>query len=141
MPNIFHQSVEDILKAATPEQRLLWNDIFLKFGERCAISQYVFTGLVTGSRFASYTARRIFVAYECALSTNFPLAVSTSTIGVRDENNAANYSAGNVIPVWDATAAAMRYIQNPVDLNNIYFSYIVPGNYLWVKFIGYMVNY
>lgn len=141
MPNIFHQSVEEILKAATPEQRLLWNDIFLKFGERCAISQYVFTGLLGGSRFASYTARRIFVSYECVLTTNFPLTATSSNLAIYDENNAAIYSAGNLIPVWDVTAAAMRYIQNPVDLNNIYFSRIVQGSYLWIKFIGYMVNY
>lgn len=141
MPNIFHQSVEDILKAATPEQRILWNQIFLRFGERATISQYIHFGLVSAAPFSAYTARRVFVAYQ-AIMSGIGLATATPYSGaLYDENNAVNGSFSSNEMAWDATAAAIRYNGIEVELKNIYFSRIVPGAYSYIRFIGYMVNY
>lgn len=141
MTNIFHQSVEDILRAATPEQRILWNYIFLRFGERISISQYCFSGTIAGE-LTVYTARKIYLAYEMQYSYNgSSVTTSSGRVMAYDELNAFNFSLDNSYPAWDATAAAMRYLPQTGVIKNIWFSRIVAGLYNTIHFKGYRIIY
>lgn len=137
MPNIFHQSIEDILKAATPQQRLLWNHIFLRFGDRVAISQFTFIGAVAGTEILAYVARKLYLAYDVVHSSASVTAGATDLVIYYDENNAASSYYSNNRVIWDATAAAPSYIKGNIIVNNTYFSRIVANNYAFIKFIGY----
>lgn len=139
MPNIFHQSVEDILKAATPEQRLLWNYVFLQYGERASISQLFYIGSGLSAPYYAFTARRMFLAYELMISGNGVIQVAPTAPILYNEAGLANFQIQNNSVVWDATAAALRYYANDMIHNNLLFSRCTGG--AWHKFIGYMINY
>lgn len=140
MPNIFHQSVEDILRAATPEQKILWNYLFLRFGERIAISQFCFTGQFAGTEIATYTARKLYVAYQLTLayylsSANLPVAF------LYDETNSSHLELSGNIAYWDATAGAVRYTSQSNQFNNLWFSRINSAQYQRIHFVGYRITY
>jgi len=143
MPNIFHQSVEDILKAATPEQKILWNDIFLRFGERIAISQFYFCGALVGSELATYVARKMYLALSFSAATvNRGTAVANAaSITTYDESNAINFYLHHNSAVWDATAAALRYSGINPKCNNLLFSRVAFSSLELVQFIGYRITY
>jgi len=143
MPNIFHQSVEDILKAATPEQRILWNDVFLRFGERCSISQYVYFGSIAGAvELTTYVARKIFLAYEFSAGYTNSLALTPGgIITLHNEVGGAYFYGGENSAVWDATAATLRYTINKLELKNKYFSRFTTSQYNTCTFIGYRIVY
>lgn len=142
MPNIFHQSVEDILRAATPEQKIVWNDIFLRFGERCAISQLSICGAIAGLEIGTYVARKIYLPYNLTLFGTSAAGVATPFTTLYDESNAVKYVANNNLPAWDVTAAAMRYVSNTINVPLIYFSRITfGGGSTYVNFIGYRIIY
>lgn len=140
MPNIFHQSVEDILKAATPEQRLLWNYLFLRFGERISISQFVFGGASAGSELLIYSANKLYVAYQFNYNGLSAVGVNGAQVQFMDETNAVKYELTNNAPVWDTTAAAMRYAPNSASINNIWFSRCAPFTASRIQFIGYRIG-
>lgn len=141
MPNIFHQSVEDILKAATPEQKILWNHVFLRFGERVSVSQYYYSGMLTGSELATYVARKMYLGCQVMFSSN-----STAGTGFQlfDENNVANnWILVGGYAYWDATAAALRTLNGSKTEHNLLFSRatIISGLAQHIQFIGYRLIY
>jgi hypothetical protein len=142
MPNIFHQSVEDILKAATPEQRLLWNYIFLRWGERVPISQFYYAGALTGSELGVYSANKLYVAYSFKVSSNSAPSLATPIfLNYYNEANVIFQTDGVNLPFWDATAAAVRYSNSSSESFNIYFSRVAnTAGTVSVKFIGYRIG-
>lgn len=141
MPNIFHQSVEDILRAATPEQRIVWNYIYLRYGERCAVSQLQFSGNLIGSELATYAAGKMYFALQLSYSGTPAAAVAPEYLRLYDESNNIKFVISNVLPVWDATAAAMRYLNNMAYINNMLFSRLVMNTNDDISFIGYRLIY
>ena len=139
MPNIFHQSVEDILKAATPEQRLLWNYIFLRWGERVSISQYCFSGNSVASELTVYNANKIYVAYQLNMA-GAGSQIAVSSIQLFNELNAHKGNFIKSMPYWDATAASVRYVINSLYLQNMWFSRISCNIVMEINFIGYRVG-
>lgn len=139
MPNIFHQSIEDILKAATPEQKIIWNDIFLRFGERCAVSQFQYTG--PGGELLTYVARKIYFAITIINNNSSPGA-GFSGLSFYDENNILNFNANFMNVYWDATAAAVRHLAVPMKYENFLFSRLaLNGTVTQIRFIGYRITY
>lgn len=144
MPNIFHQSVEDILKAATPEQKILWNYVFLQFGERIAVSQYFFTGNVVGAELSTYVARKIYLCYQLDWTVASTAAIAIPQIlTFYDENNILFDLMRVGLPYWDATAAALRFTyDHSITKSSFYFSRLAgtaPSER--IKFIGYRITY
>lgn len=141
MPNIFHQSVEDILKAATPAQRIVWNDIFLRYGERAAVSQVFYQGPSAGAEFLNYVPRKMYFAYEFKLSYAGVGNIPKSAV-FYDENNVVKIAHSNNVVYWDATAAAVYYQGNTEKLDNLLFSRVLFGGaVVYVDFIGYRIMY
>lgn len=141
MSNIFHQSVEDILKAATPEQKILWNDIFLRLGERCAVSQLVYRGILSSAEFYAFTARRAYLAYQWIIGHSGPTSAIPDVVTIFNENNVQCLTVKNTCLAWDATAAAMVYALNTVKMTNLLFGRLSAGTYNYTSFIGYRITY
>lgn len=140
MPNIFHQSVEDVLKAATPAQRLAWNNIFLRFGERCAVSQFSYNGSASGELF-NYVARKIYLPYKLVVSGVYGALSLFPFCELYNENNVPHFTIYNGIPVWDATAAAMRYCGILKEIELMYFSRLAVNSTPFISFLGYRIMY
>lgn len=141
MPNIFHQSVEDILKAATPEQRLMWNYIFLRWGERIPISQLFYVGSSAGTEFLTYSASKLYVCYSLRFAGSNVAQSSVQNIGFYNELNALHFVNANNYAFWDATAANFVMGKNESESTNLYFSRIVINSVAsQIRFIGYRIS-
>jgi len=140
MPNIFHQSVEDVLKTASPEQRLMWNFLFLRFGERIAISQFVFSGVVVGSELQTYVARKLYFAYQIRIG-GYGASAAACNVSLYDELNVLKDIIITANYYWDATAAAMRQGQTSAQFNNLWFSRTAVAGSGYLDFIGYRIIY
>jgi len=138
----FHQNIEQILAAATPEQRLLWNDVFLRWGERLPISQLFYQGVSAGSELVTYSANKIYIAYELGIGfVNGVVTAGHPQVDLHNELNVSFQTFTNNALVWDTTAAGVRHDGNYVNIKNVYFSRVVPsGGYGHVKFIGYRLS-
>lgn len=142
MPNIFHQTVEDILKCASPAQKLIWNDLFLRFGERLSISQYVYSGLIAGNEMLTYAARKLYFAYRIQTTPlTFNAGINLYSLQFYDELNAQKNSMTNGIVYWDTTAAAARYHTLMPVLYDIWFSRFANTANTYILFEGYRITY
>lgn len=139
MSQIYHQSVEDILKAATPEQRLLWNYVFLRWGERIAISQFHYYGAPGGVELATYSANKIYFAYQINISAYSTLGANAPQLILYNEANAAKFYLEKNVVMWDATAAAARFTAQSNTINNILFSRWAAITMPFAEFIGYRI--
>lgn len=135
-----HQTPEEIIKNADAPQRIVWNHIFLTFGERATIRQLCLFGVAAGELF-TYQARKMYFAYEIFFtgsmySANFPYML------YYDENNVSNYGATNSAILWDITAAAPKSYSNSMTHTNMLFSRVTTNFGIGsVKFIGYRITY
>lgn len=137
----FHQTPEDIIKNATAEQRILWNDIFLRYGEKIGIRQLSYIGVILGSEFLTYSVNKMYFALDFVVS-GIPTAAS-ATVGYvffYNEANALTFTFSNNSAVWDATAAVLKQSANSGVLHNILFSRIVSQAHLQISFIGYRLS-
>lgn len=137
----YHQTPEDIIRAATPEQRILWNYIFLRFGEKIALQQVFYYGNLAGSEFLIYSANKLYIALQ--LSLTFTLGAANATASYVSFFNELNVLAtgGNAVqPAWDTTAAAYKYGNNDYNSKNEVFARILATNYSQIKFIGYRLG-
>lgn len=141
MPNIFHQSVDDILKAATPEQKLLWNYIFLRWGERLPVSQLFYSGVIAGTEFLTYSANKLYVYYDLEFTGLGTERTASENSIMYNEVNAAKKQFTQINPFWDATAASAKMYISPVIFKNDYFSRLLMGSaYLYIRFNGYRIS-
>lgn len=142
MPNIFHQSIEDIIKTASPEQKILWNYIFLRFGERLSVSQFVYEGLAAGNECLTYTAGKLYFAYQLTLA---PLTAGINLIPAAhllyDENNVLKFSLNSNTAMYDTTAAAVRYNLMARQFVNLVFSRIDVNGAGRFSVVGYRIMY
>jgi hypothetical protein len=128
------------LQAATPEQKILWNYIFLRFGERVAISQFYASGDLSIGELVTYSANKMYFCLEGFFAIANLGALEAST-AFYDENNALQFSFNEYTrPYWDVTAAAVRYENGIMRFNNIIFSRWAPALYTRGKFIGYRIG-
>lgn len=140
--NNFNQS--EIFKSATPAQKILWNDTFLKYGDNLAIQQFVYSGSIGASEFVTFNSRRLFLAYQLDFSYN--TGAATANIGyiklIGQLGGANNLLLpSNSIPVWNTTAAAVHYVLNTINILNISFFQIVTQFYTSMNFIGFRITF
>jgi hypothetical protein len=143
---ITHQTPQQILQAATPEQKILWNYIYLTFGENIAISQLYYIGQINATRFTTYSANRLYIIYSGQFSTDFipnTYSAGRPTLQFCNELNAIYLAANNNNTYWDATAAAPRNMNSILKLENFIFSRIVQSaaiDYQYAILIGYSIS-
>lgn len=137
-----HQTPEQIFQDASPEQKLLWNYVFLRWGERVAVSQLVIRG--SAGELTVYDANKLYFAYQIQFSPSgvpTPWTAPSQYIACFDENNAAIETFVGTSLYWDVTAAQARSQANTINIKNFLFGRIVPsaGSY-GITFIGYRLG-
>ena len=136
----FHQTPEQIVKAATADQRLLWNYIFLLAGDKIGVSQFYYHGLIAGSEFLNYSANKLYISYSFSFGNTGGSNANSPFVQFFDRLNISIGHLGNGSMSWDTTAAAFRYAAYYFDANCCLFSRIVVSNYNSLKFIGYRLS-
>lgn len=137
----FHQTPEEIINNATAEQRILWNSIFLSFGEKIGMSQLNYKGAVAATEFLNYSINKLYFCIR--LRVGYDTATAGAQAGLLRLYNNANtidLIMQNNNPVWDATAAAIKYNIVSFDITNCLFSKIVLIGYQSIQFIGYRLS-
>jgi len=139
IPNIA-QSIDDIIKNATPEQKVLWQAIRQITGENAAIQQLNYIGTIAGSEFLTYSANKLYLSLELKFGSG---AISAGAAGVQLYNpvNIVSFICGDNSIAWNATGAVMNYISNIIEVKNIIFSRLVAGNYIYMSFTGFKIIY
>ena len=141
MSLITHQTPEQILQAATPEQKILWNSVFLRFGENLAINQIEesYQNWNLAPMF-TFVARRIYLVYLFEYG-GFNATTIETYINLWDETNNQKYTSYNTAGFYDTTAAARIYCNQKQTLINFWASRITAQNLISGRIIGYMINY
>lgn len=135
----FHQTTEDIIKNATAEQRILWNSIFLKFGDKIGVSQFEYCGAVAGGEFLIYNQNKLYFALELAFGPHFE-ANTAPAANLYDSNNVIMFGLTNAMEFWNATTVARVSNSLLVQSTNLIFSRVVVFVYTQIKFIGYRLS-
>jgi hypothetical protein len=139
----FHQNIEQILAAATPQQKLIWNNIFLTYGERIAISQIYYTGILGVDETNTFVAGKLYLFYELLITDRAIVGASVTPGYV------ALYSPTNTLfsvlcdqsTAWDTVANVMKYTNNTLQVQNILTSRLTAVNYTGVSYVGYRIMY
>jgi hypothetical protein len=134
-----YQSIEDIIKSATPEQRILWQQVLLIAGEQAPVRQLFYQGAAAGSEFLTYSPNKLYLALD--LSGNLIAAqASFGSFLVHDETNTGVMYYGSIYPVWNTTGAAVWSASTSQENRNFYFSRLIVTGYTFIKFIGYKIG-
>lgn len=137
----YHQNIEDIIRSATAEQRILWQQIRLICGENAAVRQIHFNGASGGTEFATYTTGKLYYALKISFhGSGSPLANPGYIVRYNENNAITDYMQQNIMG-WDVTAAAFRYIACSFTLENIYFSRLLLSTYSSICFSGFKITY
>jgi hypothetical protein len=136
-----NQSIDEILKNADPEQKLIWSHLFLTFGERISVGQYFYSGPLAGvaATLSTYNARIIYLAYciewELADFNSQPCSLQSF-----DQNNTQKRALTNgSYPYWDVTAAGVKFFCGTGIMKNQWFSRIVTTA-AFIKFCGFRIG-
>jgi len=141
IPNIA-QSIDDIIKSATPEQKVLWQSVRQITGENAAIQQFLFFGPFAGTEFLTYSPNRLWLALEMTVSNQITTANSNpGKVDLYNELNILATTLNNNSIIYDSVAALPKYYMNCVNEKNIYFSRIVGTTMSLMKFIGFKIIY
>lgn len=136
-----HQTPEEIIKAATPAQKILWNYIFLNFGERIGITQLYYQGAIAGSEFLTYTLGKHYLALNVFFSGAGAASGANNLISLYDRANAINGYINNQTSLFDPVAAANEYGQFSYMTEALHFSRLIINNWTYIRFIGYKISY
>lgn len=141
IPNV-HQSIDEIIKSSSAEEKIIWQQLRLLTGENAAIRQYYFCGVITGHEILTYDINRLWFAHSICLSTYQQVLSPTAyNSEFYDQTNNICFYFKNVAAMWDSTAAEEQRLGNNGVIKNIYFSRIALTNYTYFKFIGYRIAY
>lgn len=137
----FHQTPEEIINSATAEQRILWNYIFLHFGEKIGLQQFYYSGAIPASEFLIYSATKMYLGLYLIFGSHGVAQTGVNgTIEFFDQANATQGLRGNNYPVWETTAAVLKYSAGAFIISNMLFSRLVATMYGSMTFIGYRLS-
>lgn len=105
------------------------------------IEELHISGGLAGRPILTYNAKIIYIPYNLDLSSSSLVpVVAAGNIEFRDTADGLIMNLNNYIPVWDTTAAAMKFVDKNVIVRNIWFTRIIATNYDTVKFQGLVIN-
>lgn len=141
MKTVTHQTPEEIIKSASPAQKILWNYIFRLCGERAGITQLHYKGVIAGTEFLNYDAHKIYLALDLILTTNNGVLITRPYFQLMDENNVGALFLTDNSGAWDTTAASFKFYQSSFNINNVYFSRGINQQFLYMSFTGYKISF
>jgi hypothetical protein len=100
-----------------------------------------YEGTTVGSEFLVYAATKLYLTLDFYIV--YSAGQAATTVGLNcifyNEANAICLYIFNNCPVWDTTAAVLKYTNNPNNIKNLYFSrFSSTMNY--IKFNGYRIT-
>lgn len=135
----------EIYKSATPEQKIIWNNLFFKFGDNLSIIQFNYTGSHQLSPFWTFLARQYWYALQLSFGATVGAAVTTAggVTQFNDENNTPLFYADFSIPSFNTSSASQNYSNVFWTIKNIHFAncWQPSVRHPWVNFIGYRLTY
>jgi len=135
-------SLDLLLKNATPEQAILWNSIFLAFGDKIAISQLYYLGQMGGTEFSIYNANKMYLCLDSWFTVDSGQAEDAARFSaiIYDRNNVESGSLNNTAMSYNTTTPAMLFLSNTIKAQNYIFSRLAFQNLFYMKFIGYRLS-
>ncbi len=134
----------EIFKSASPEQKILWNDVNFRFPQNAAITQTYQKGQNSAwHQINFYIARTIWVIYQIRFSI-FTNGVQSLPvwIGIYDENNTLCEKITSSNLVWNTTGSTINYYFNTITINNFWCGRIVvTDGTLYSSYIGYKLQF
>jgi len=137
-----HQTPEDIIKAANPAQKIIWNELFLTLGKNISI-RHIVSQLGGSFLVTTYSANTLFFIYEMSLSFE-GVSLFRSGFKFYDRNNNLNTTITCVDAIYNSTTAAVNYLGRIERVNNIVFSRLEQNNAganCTTYFTGYKIGY
>jgi len=124
----------------TPEQMNFWRQCNGVIAWNTIVPLY-YQGAIAGSEFLVYNAAKIYMALEVDFLQVGGATINIYEVVIYNEANAVKGEYLNLYPVWDTTAALLKYISLNFYCKNIWFSRIVnSANYVHMKFNGFRLN-
>jgi len=136
----FHQTPEEIIKNADAEQRILWNMIFLRWGDKIGLQQLFFQGAAAATEFLVYSANKLYLCLSIEIGCTVTAAAGNTFLQFFNQANAAFLNMGNLSLAWNVTTAAFNTVGNNYNLKNFYFSRFTIATYTQIRFIGYRLS-
>jgi hypothetical protein len=133
---ILNQNIETILKNASPTQKLIWNYIFLTYGENVCISQIYYGGAI-GTEAETYAAGKMYFLYRMIFGNGAGAAASINAgaVNLYDASNTLMTILNANMPEW--VGAATNYVNLHIDINDLLFSRFATTVYNEVTYCGY----
>ena len=132
--------ITEFSRNASPDQLLLWRHASGVIAWNTIVPLY-FAGAIAGSEFLVYNAAKLYICLDATFQYSTPAAVTNlALMTIRKEADVICGYYTNGHPVWDTTAAALKYTHNPIFLQNFYFCRIEASLFSYMKFNGYRLN-
>jgi len=135
--NFKNLNLQDLLSDASPEQMIIWNDIFLRFGDNIAIQQYVTRGTAP-TEMTAYQLGRVFFGYDVIFGANTGIFGAQPIVTLNDEANNNSMILTNTTSFFNV---ANQWSANHIQVKNILFSKFTQSNYQYVFFSGFRIIY
>jgi hypothetical protein len=141
--------LQNLLKpTTTPEQEILLTWFYSQFDNKSAVNKSIinveslyYQGDIAATEFLTYAATKLYICYNLQLGFNTGSANTVpASFVLYNEANVNSLLQLNNAPVWDTTAAALKYNNNNVFNENLYFSRIVVNQFIFIRFNGYRIT-
>jgi len=128
-------------KNATPEQHNLW-----KYARGLlaytTITPLCYTGPLAASEYLTYNAGKLYVALKLEFYNLIDANAGVNELILYNMANAVKLEATDMFPVWDTTAAVIKYSNGCLKLDVECFSRVQTsgGFYTYIRFNGFRLN-
>jgi len=142
IPNT-HQSINEIIRAASPAEKILWQQVLLICGERAAVRQLHYQGSYAGSEFVTFATGKLYLCLELDVFPDITPRATNSGISCYDESNAFDFTMANSMGFYNSTTAATVYVANQLKVSNFLFGRLLLSGvaYQSLLFKGYRILY
>jgi hypothetical protein len=139
----------NLLDNATPSQKIIWNDLFLRFGNTISIKQFFYQGSLWNAEyeFNFYQARKWYFAYELKVYVDTWAFPSFTRIDFNEDNiGTLIFSTYKGFPVYDPGIPGILYsVSEPYSYKNVVFNNIqlIGGEAIgnaYTTFVGYRIG-
>lgn len=126
-------------KYATPAQHNLWRYAKGLLVGVQTITPLFYIGIIAGSEFLTYDAKKIYVCLDSSFS--YPTTIAADGfISLYDQTNTLAHYLSNVNNFWDVTGAVRKACMNTIKGDVLVFSRLAAGTYTYMHFNGYKIT-
>lgn len=135
-----NQNIDDIIKAATTEQKILWQQVLLICGGNCAIRPLHYTG-PTGAEFDTYINTKLYLVYSLEYSHSNPSGAAAGIVYYYNQANVVHGYGFNNYPFFNSGTLTANATSNNIKTKNTWFSRQQCFGYNFMIFTGFRIIY